>query len=32
MWFDPAGAHDCWGAEKDPVALVEWVCDALELS
>lgn len=29
LWFDPNGAHDCWGAQMDPEAMVDWVCAAL---
>lgn len=31
LWFDPNGAHDSWGAEMDPDAMIDWVCDALGL-
>ncbi|MFV0460764.1 MAG: alpha/beta fold hydrolase [Actinomycetales bacterium] len=30
LWFDPKGAHDCWGAGMDPDSLVGWVDDALQ--
>lgn len=30
LWFDPNGAHDCWGAGMSRSALVEWVAAALE--
>lgn len=29
IWFDPDGAHDCWGAGMAPTAMVDWVTDAL---
>ncbi|MFT3971099.1 MAG: prolyl oligopeptidase family serine peptidase [Micropruina sp.] len=29
MWFDPQGAHDCWGAGMSPTALTDWVVAAL---
>lgn len=29
LWFDPQGAHDCWGAGMSRTALVDWVTDAL---
>lgn len=30
LWFDPNGAHDCWGAGMPRTALNDWVSDALE--
>lgn len=30
LWFDPMGAHDCWGAGMARTALVDWVGAALE--
>ncbi len=30
LWFDPNGAHDCWGAGMPRTALVDWVSAALE--
>lgn len=30
LWYDPLGAHDCWGAGMSPTALVDWVTAALE--
>ncbi len=30
LWFDPQGAHDCWGAEMPRTALVDWVIAALQ--
>ncbi len=29
LWYDPNGAHDCWGLEMDPDAMIDWVCAAL---
>lgn len=29
LWFDPNGAHDCWGAGMSPDALFDWVDAAL---
>ena len=29
LWFDPNGAHDCWGAGMPPDALFDWVDEAL---
>ena len=29
LWFDPNGAHDCWGAGMPPDALFDWVDAAL---
>lgn len=29
LWFDPQGAHDCWGAGMSPTALTDWVAAAL---
>ncbi len=29
LWYDPNGAHDCWGADMDPDALIDWVRDAV---
>lgn len=29
LWYDPNGAHDCWGNEMDPDALIDWVSDAM---
>lgn len=29
LWFDPHGAHDCWGDGMHPDALIEWVCAAI---
>lgn len=29
LWFDPQGAHDCWGAGMPRTALTDWVADAL---
>ncbi|WP_394276294.1 alpha/beta hydrolase family protein [Luteococcus sp.] len=29
LWFDPKGAHDCWGAGLPRTALVDWVSQAL---
>lgn len=29
LWFDPDGAHDCWGAGMPPHALFDWVEEAL---
>lgn len=29
LWFDPLGAHDCWGADMPCTAMVDWVLDAL---
>lgn len=31
LWFDPNGAHDCWGNQMDPDALVNWVSEALDV-
>ena len=28
-WYDPQGAHDCWGAGMSPTALTDWVVAAL---
>lgn len=30
LWFDPLGAHDCWGAGMPRTALVDWTAAALE--
>lgn len=30
LWFDPQGAHDCWGAGMPRTALVDWVDAARE--
>ncbi|WP_040161957.1 prolyl oligopeptidase family serine peptidase [Nigerium massiliense] len=30
LWFDPMGAHDCWGAGMPRTALVDWVTAALD--
>lgn len=30
LWFDPHGAHDCWGAGMSPYALCDWVDAAVE--
>jgi protease II len=32
LWYDPNGAHDCWGADMNPDAMVDWVCDALAVA
>ena len=32
LWYDPKGAHDCWGNGMDPDAMVDWVCDALDVN
>lgn len=32
MWFDPHGAHDCWGAGMPRTALADWVDAALKRS
>lgn len=32
LWFDPDGAHDCWGNDMDPDALVEWVSEAVRVN
>lgn len=29
LWFDPNGAHDCWGAGMSPDPLFDWVDAAL---
>lgn len=29
LWYDPNGAHDCWGVEMDPDALLDWVGAAI---
>lgn len=29
LWYDPRGAHDCWGAGLPRTALVDWVDRAL---
>lgn len=29
LWYDPEGAHDCWGAGMPPTALTDWVAAAL---
>ncbi|QIK72337.1 alpha/beta fold hydrolase [Propioniciclava coleopterorum] len=29
LWYDPQGAHDCWGAGMSRSALVDWVTAAL---
>lgn len=29
LWFDPRGAHDCWGAGMPRTALADWVDAAL---
>lgn len=30
LWYDPQGAHDCWGAGMPRTALVDWVVAALQ--
>lgn len=29
LWYDPKGAHDCWGAGMPRTALVDWVTAAV---
>lgn len=30
LWYDPDGAHDCWGAGMSRDALLEWTISALQ--
>lgn len=30
LWYDPLGAHDCWGTSMPRTALVDWISSALD--